>query len=90
MTPPPEPLKVDDLRRPGAPATLTVKQTARILKGAGQGGVSSDCLYEAIARGEAPWPILRIGRRILIPVAPLMRSLGLEPEDSAGCREVES
>ena len=66
----PEPLGVEELRcRP----TISVRELQSFLKD----DVSMDALYETIARGEAPWPILRIGRRILIQTAPLLASLGL-------------
>lgn len=54
--------------------TATIRETAVAI------GVSSDTLYEAVSRGEAPWPVLRIGRRLLIPTTPLLASLGL-PEN---------
>lgn len=38
-------------------------------------GCSTDVLYEAIANGTYPWPVLRMGRRILLPTAPIVRDL---------------
>ena len=61
-----EPLTVDDLRqRP----TITVQEYAAFI------GVSKDTVYEAAARGELA--VVRLGRRVLIPTAPVLLSLGL-------------
>lgn len=68
MTQSPEPLTVDEMR---ARPTVTIREAAAFL------GVSADTLYEAAARGETPWPILRLGRRLLVPTAPLLESLGI-------------
>lgn len=51
--------------------TLTPREAAPFI------GCSLDVLYETIAAGRAPWPILRLGRKILIPTAPLLESLGI-------------
>lgn len=67
-------LTVSDLRqRP----TLTVKEYAGFL------GVSVDCIYEAVGRGELS--ALRLGRRVLLPTAPLLRELGLGIENDYPC-----
>ncbi len=47
--------------------TLTVEEAARIL------GISRAFAYEAVARGEIP--CIRIGKRILVPIAGLNRLL---------------
>jgi len=74
----PDVLTVDDLNRL---TTVTVKQLASIL-----GNVSTDTLYEMIARDEAPWKVLRLGKRILISASSVSESLGLGHEvDGAGC-----
>lgn len=59
-------------------ATLTVPEAARLL------GIGRDAAYRAAARGELP--TLRVGRRILVPVAALDRMLGIQnvPGDAAG------
>ena len=51
------PLALDDIR---ARPTVTIREAAAFI------GVGADTLYEAAARGEAPWPILTIGRRKLL------------------------
>ncbi|MFH1330241.1 MAG: helix-turn-helix domain-containing protein [Actinomycetota bacterium] len=53
-------------------AVLTVSETARLLR------ISRGAAYEAIRTGQIPH--LRIGRRILVPTALLMRLLGAETE----------
>lgn len=60
---------------PAEPLALTVAQAADLA------GVSRDALYEAIARGESPWPVLRIGRCIRLPRSAVLASLGVEPGD---------
>ena len=58
-------------------ATLTVPQAARLL------GIGRNLAYEIAARdGEiAGVPVIRVGRRLLIPLARLLEVLGLD-EDS--------
>ncbi len=50
-------------------ATCDVPSAAKIL------GVHPLTLYSAIRRGESPVPVIRIGRRILVPRAALERLL---------------
>jgi len=57
------------------PAALTVKQAAALAN------VSTDALYEAIAAGTCPWPVLRIGRTIRLPRAAVLASLALEARE---------
>lgn len=51
-------------------ATLTVPEAAQVL------GIGRDAAYRAVARDEIPH--LRVGRRILVPVAALERMLGVD------------
>jgi len=65
MTRKPDPLTIEELRnRP----TITVSEYAATNR------VSVDVVYEAAARGELK--VLRIGRRVLLPTAPLLAALG--------------
>ena len=73
MRPPPEPLTVDDL-----PLALKVKQVAQLTN------MSTDALYESIAAGTCPWPVLRVGRVIRIPRSAVLAFLGYAV-DGAGC-----
>jgi excisionase family DNA binding protein len=66
MTAAPEPLTVDDLRRR---PTITVREYAAFI------GVNKDTAYQAAARGELR--TLTLGRRVLVPTAPVLESLGL-------------
>jgi predicted DNA-binding transcriptional regulator AlpA len=59
-------LTLDDLK---TRTTVNVRELASLL------GCSKDALYESIAAGACPWPVLRIGRRIVLPAAPIMRDL---------------
>ncbi|HAN64462.1 MAG TPA: DNA-binding protein [Rhizobiales bacterium] len=56
-------MKADSIER----KTLTIPETAKLL------GVGLNQAYEAARRGEIP--TIRIGRRILVPVAALERKL---------------
>lgn len=71
---PPEPLTVDDL-----PLALTVKTTAALTN------MSTDAVYESIAAGTCPWPVLRVGRVIRLPRSAVLASIGIV--DGAGSRE---
>jgi len=48
-------------------ATITVEEAARIL------GISRGSAYEAVRRGDIP--TIRIGKRLIVPVAALERML---------------
>ena len=49
--------------------TLTVEQTADIL------GVAAWTLYQAIRSDTAPVPVIRVGKRILVPTEAVRRLL---------------
>jgi hypothetical protein len=58
--------------------TVKVETAARALS------VSDWAAYQAIRAGTFPVPTLSIGRRIVVPTAPLRRALGLDgPEPAA-------
>lgn len=54
----------------GYPATLTIEQAGRLL------GLSRSAAYRAAARGDIP--VIRIGRRLLVPTAKLLAMLGMD------------
>jgi excisionase family DNA binding protein len=54
----------------GDRATCTVDEAAQLL------GISRGTAYEAVRTGEFPCRTLRVGRRILVPVASLRAALG--------------
>jgi excisionase family DNA binding protein len=58
--------------------TITVPEAGDLL------GVGRTAAYDAVARGELP--ALRIGRRILVPVAPLLAMLGVDSQMTAPAR----
>ena len=59
----------------GLPALLDVPDAARML------GIGRSLAYELVRRGEWPTEVLRIGKLIKIPSAPLLRLLqGNRPE----------
>ena len=59
-------------------STLTVKETAELL------GISRGLAFQAVARGDIP--SIRIGRRILVPVARLRTLLQGTGDGAAGAR----
>jgi len=46
-------------------------------------GIGRTKSYELARLGELPFPVLRVGSRIVVPVAPLLRLLGLDGEPTA-------
>ena len=66
------PLTVEELRRRH---TITVAEYAATV------GVSTDCVYEAASRGELD--VLRVGRRIVVPVATVLAALGYSRDGDA-------
>jgi hypothetical protein len=60
------------------PATVGVERAAALL------GVSRGLAYAAARTGElAGVPVLRVGRRLLVPAAELARALGLAVAETA-------
>lgn len=57
------------LRIPESPETLTVSHAAHRL------GVSRAHLYQTIRAGESPFPVIKLGQRVLIPRASFERYL---------------
>ncbi len=56
-------------------ATLTITEAAELL------GISRNSAYEAARTGElAGVPVLRVGRRLLVPASPLRAVLGLDSD----------
>ncbi len=58
-----------------SPATITVEEAAERL------GVSLTLAYKAAKTGQLP--VVRVGRRMLVPLAAFERMLGIEPSDAA-------
>ena len=46
-------------------------------------GLCRDEAYRAVKRGTFPVPVVKCGRRMVVPTAPIIALLGLEPEASA-------
>jgi len=63
-------------------ATVDIPEAAALL------GISRNAAYEAARSGElAGVPVIRVGpKRLVIPRAPLMRALGLEPQEAEPSR----
>ena len=65
----------------GAPAggrvpgpTVSVEEAAQAL------GIGRTLAYRLAAAGELPVPVIRVGRKLRVPAAPLRALLGLAPE----------
>jgi excisionase family DNA binding protein len=63
---------------PPLPPTLSVEEAGELL------GISRRSAYRAASTGELP--VLRLGRRLLVPTARLLELLGMSPDhvDSDG------
>lgn len=61
------------------PPTLTVEQAGELL------GISRYAAYRAANTGELP--VLRLGRRLLVPTARLLVLIGLDPDTGRALRE---
>jgi excisionase family DNA binding protein len=59
-------------------ATLTAREVCELT------GVSRNTLYESLKTGNCPFPVLRIGRRLVFPARPLYHLLGLDGEGPDG------
>jgi hypothetical protein len=46
-------------------------------------GLCRDESYRAVKRGTFPMPVIQCGRRMVVPVAPILALLGIEPEANA-------
>jgi predicted DNA-binding transcriptional regulator AlpA len=55
------------------PAVVDLTTAAGVL------GIGRTCAYELVRTGAWPTPVLRLGRLIRIPTAPILDLLGVEP-----------
>jgi hypothetical protein len=46
-------------------------------------GLCKDESYRAVQRGTFPVPVVRCGRRMVVPVAPILELLGIDPAVNA-------
>jgi hypothetical protein len=56
----------------GLPPTISVERAGRLL------GLGRSASYDAVGRGELP--VLRFGRRLVVPTPRLLAMLGIQPE----------
>jgi hypothetical protein len=61
------------------PTILSVEQAGQLFD------LGRSAAYDAVKRGELP--VLRFGRRLVVPTARLLAMLGLEPERDEGAPE---
>ena len=69
-------LTIEEARR--LPTILSVEQAGQLFD------LGRSAAYEAVERGELP--VLRFGRRLVVPTARLLAMLGLEPDDEGDAR----
>ena len=55
--------------------TLTIEEVSVLL------GIGRNLAFELAARDELPVPVIRLGRRILVPRKPLLETLGVVEHD---------
>lgn len=67
----------DDVRALGARTDLVTACSAVL-------GIGKTAAWEAFHRGELPFPTIRCGRVVVVPVAPLLELLRLTPDMSEG------
>jgi hypothetical protein len=53
-------------------------------------GWCRDESYRAVKRGDFPVPVLQIGRRLVVPVQPILDLLGLGPPETATAGPIET
>ena len=46
-------------------------------------GLCRDEAYRSVKRGDFPVPVISCGRRLVVPVAPILELLGIKPEANA-------
>lgn len=46
-------------------------------------GLCKDEAYRSVKRGDFPVPVLKIGHRLVVPVAPILKLLGIKPTADA-------
>jgi excisionase family DNA binding protein len=56
------------------PPVLDLPTAAHLL------GVGRSCAYELVRRGEWPTPVLRLGKLIRVPKAPLLALIGIHED----------
>jgi hypothetical protein len=66
-----------DVWTPEAVKALGVRTTVEVA-GSILGGLSRTQSYIAVQRGKFPVPVLRVGRRMVVPVQPILVLLGLD------------
>jgi excisionase family DNA binding protein len=67
------------LPNPSKEPTISVERAGLLL------GISRGSAYEAVRRGEVP--SIRIGHRVVVPTAALLRLLGIDPESGSPRRD---
>jgi len=49
-------------------------------------GLCRDEAYRSVKRGDFPVPVLKVGRRLVVPMAPILELLGIKPDDQPSSR----
>jgi excisionase family DNA binding protein len=61
---------------PGSAAARPTPETVSVEAAASRLGIGRSLAYELARQGKFPVPVVRVGRRILVPTRPLDRLLG--------------
>jgi len=71
---------------PGEVKALGVRTTVPI---AGEiiAGLCKDESYRMVHRGEFPVPVIKVGHRLVVPTAPILRLLDIGPQDDGSSAE---
>jgi hypothetical protein len=65
---------------------LGVRTTVEVA-GSILGGLSRTQSYMAVERGRFPVPVIRVGRRMIVPVQPILALLGLDSGTATGASD---
>jgi hypothetical protein len=66
---------IDEVRRLGVRTDLVTACSIRY-------GVGKNRAYDMFRNGELDFPAVRVGRKVVVPVIPLLEQLGISPETS--------
>ena len=61
---------IEELR--ALPAVVDVERAAKVL------GIGRTAAYQLVREGRWPTPVLRVGRQLRVPTAPLLALLGID------------
>ena len=71
------------MRRVWTPAEVIALGVRTDVPTAGEilAGLCRDESYRSVKRGDFPVPVVKVGRHLVVPVAPILELLGIKPDD---------